>query len=50
MGTFGIAGLWLVLALVLVVSVLVGAGSMWLAHRTLPKPVSDGQTGRCRHF
>ena len=36
MGDFGIAGLWLLLALALVVSVLVGAGSLWLADRTLP--------------
>ena len=31
MGTFGIAGLWLVLALVLAVSILIGAGAIWLA-------------------
>ena len=37
MGDFGIAGLWLLLALVLIVSILVGAGSVWLAHRTLSK-------------
>ena len=48
MGDFGIAGLWLLLALALVVSVLVAAGSMWLADRTLPKPVTKGTTGRCR--
>ena len=35
MGTFGITGLWLVLAVVLVVSVLVAAVSMWVADRTL---------------
>ena len=41
MGDFGIAGLWLLLALVLIVSILVGAGSVWLADRTLlPKPVA----------
>ena len=50
MGTFGIAGLWLVLALVLVVSVFVGAVSIWLADRTLPEPVRQGTTGRCRRF
>ena len=38
MGDFGIAGLWLLLALALIVSILVGAGSVWLAHRTLSKP------------
>ena len=37
MGEFGIAGLWLLLALALIVSILVGAGSVWLAHRTLSK-------------
>ena len=42
MGDFGIAGLWLLLALSLVASVLVAAGSMWLADRTLTKPVSEG--------
>ena len=38
MSDFGIAGLWLLLALALIVSILVGAGSVWLAHRTLSKP------------
>ena len=37
MGDFGIAGLWLLLALALIVSILVGVGSVWLAHRTLSK-------------
>ena len=50
MGDFGIAGLWLLLALVLIVSILVGVGCVWLAHRTLPKPVPKGTTGRCRRF
>ena len=50
MGTFGIAGLWLVLALVLVVSVLIGAGCIWLAHRTLPEPVSTGHNGALSPF
>ena len=48
MGDFGIAGLWLLLALSLVAAVLVAAASMWLADRTLQKPVSEGTTGRCR--
>jgi hypothetical protein len=34
----------------LVVSVLVAAGSLWLADRTLPKPVSEGHNGRCRRL
>ena len=42
MGDFGIAGLWLFLALALLVAVLIGAGSIWLADRTLPKPVPAG--------
>ena len=50
MGTFGIAGLWLVLIAVLVVSVLVGAASMWVAHRTLPEQVSKGHNGALSPF
>ena len=50
MGTFGIAGLWLVLALVLVVSILIGAASIWLAHRTLPKEISEGHNGALSPF
>ena len=50
MGDFGIAGLWLLLALALVVAVLVGAGGMWLAERTLSKPVSEGHNGALSPF
>jgi Protein of unknown function (DUF4239) len=50
MGTFGIAGLWLVLIAVLVVSVLVGAASMWVAHRMLPEQVSKGHNGALSPF
>ena len=50
MGDFGIAGLWLLLALALVAAVLVAAGSMWLADRTLPKPVSEGHNGALSPF
>ena len=50
MGTFGIAGLWLVLAVVLVVSVLVGVVSMWVADRTLTKPVDQGHNGALSPF
>src|SRR6478736_5140000 len=50
MGDFGIAGLWLLLALALVAAVLVGAASMWLADRTLAKPVSDGHNGALSPF
>ena len=50
MGTFGIAGLWLVLAVVLVVSVLVAAVSMWVADRTLTKPVETGHNGALSPF
>ena len=49
MGAFGIAGLWLVLALVLAVSILVGAGAIWLAHRTLPEEV-EGHNGALSPF
>ena len=50
MGDFGIAGLWLFLALALVVSVLVGAGAMWLADRTLAKPVAAGHNAALSPF
>ena len=50
MGDFGIAGLWLLLAASLVASVLVAAGSLWLADRTLPKPVSEGHNGALSPF
>src|SRR6478735_10341374 len=50
MGEFGKAGLWLLLASALAVSVLVGAGSMWLADRTLDKPVSEGHNGALSPF
>ena len=50
MGTFGIAGLWLVLALVLMVSILIGAASIWLAHRTLPDEISEGHNGALSPF
>ncbi len=50
MGDFGIVGLWLLLAVSLVVAVLVGVGSMWLADRTLPKPPSDGHNGALSPF
>jgi hypothetical protein len=50
MGTFGIAGLWLVLIAVLVVSVLVGAATIWVAHRILPEQVGDGHNGALSPF
>jgi hypothetical protein len=50
MGEFGIAGLWLFLALALITSVLVAAGSVWLADRTLTKPVSEGHNGSLSPF
>jgi Protein of unknown function (DUF4239) len=50
MGDFGIAGLWLLLALALIAAVLVGAASMWLADRTLSKPVADGHNGALSPF
>jgi hypothetical protein len=50
MGDFGIAGLWLLLAASLVVSVLVAAASMWLANRSLPKTVSEGHNGALSPF
>ncbi len=50
MGDFGIAGLWLLLASALVAAVLVAVGSMWLADRTLTKPVSEGHNGALSPF
>src|SRR5215213_4761343 len=50
MGDYGIAGLWLLLALALLAAVAVAAGSMWLAHRTLPQPVSEGHNGALSPF
>jgi hypothetical protein len=50
MGDYGIAGLWLLLALALGASVLVAAGGMWLADRTLSKPVSEGHNGALSPF
>src|SRR5258708_19355974 len=50
MGECGMGGFWVVLALGLVASVLVAAGSMWLADRTLPKPVPTGHNGALSPF
>jgi hypothetical protein len=50
MGDYGIAGLWLLLALSLVAAVAVAAASIWLADRTLPKPVSEGHNGALSPF
>jgi len=50
MGNFGTAGLWLLLTLALVASMLVAAASMWLANRTLPKSVSEGHNGALSPF
>ncbi|MCW2512435.1 MAG: hypothetical protein JWR11_1477 [Mycobacterium sp.] len=50
MGDYGITGLWLLLALSLVAAVLVAAGSIWLADRTLSKPVSEGHNGALSPF
>jgi hypothetical protein len=40
MSELGRANLWLILAVVLIASILVGAGSVWLADRVLPKTVA----------
>jgi len=49
-GNFGIAGLWVFLALSLVAAVAIAAGSVWLANRTLPDPVSEGHNGALSPF
>ena len=50
MGDYGIAGLWVFLALALLAAVLIGVGSMLLANRTLPKQVSQGHNGTLAPF
>ncbi len=50
MGDFGIAGLWLLLALALITAVVVGAASIWLAHRTVRAEVSEGYNGALSPF
>lgn len=50
MGDLGIAGLWLRLALVLIVAMLVGVGSVFLANRALPKPVAEGHNSTLSPF
>ena len=45
MGVFGITGLWVLLGLALLASVLVAAAGMWLADRTLEQPVAEGHNG-----
>ena len=50
MGDPGIAGVWLRLALVLIVAMLVGIGSVLLANRTLPKPVAEGHNSTLSPF
>jgi Protein of unknown function (DUF4239) len=50
MGNFGIAGLWLFLALALIVSIVVGAASVWLAHRVIHEPVPAGHNAALSPF
>jgi hypothetical protein len=50
MGDSAIAGLWLRLALVLIVAMLVGVGSVLLANRMLPKPVAEGHNSTLSPF
>ena len=50
MGSFGIAGLWIFLALALIAAVLVGVAAMWLATRTLPEEVDPGHNGTLAPF
>src|SRR3954470_1843588 len=50
MGDFGVAGLWVFLALSLLAAVAVAAGSIWLGHRTLPEQVSEGHNGALSPF
>ena len=50
MGDYGIAGLWTLLAASLVAAVLVAAGAVLLADRTLPKPVGEGHNSALSPF
>ena len=50
MGDYGMAGLWLLLALSLVAAVLIAAGSVLLADRTLRKPVAQGHNAALSPF
>ncbi|MDV3135628.1 DUF4239 domain-containing protein [Mycobacterium sp. 29Ha] len=50
MGDFGIAGLWVLLALSLIAAVAIAAGGIWLAYRTLPDPVAEGHNGALSPF
>src|SRR6478672_9574493 len=50
MGVFGITGLWVLLGLALLASVLVAAAGMWLADRTLEQPVAEGHNGALSPF
>src|SRR4051812_15826211 len=50
MGDFGIAGLWVLLALSLVAAVAGAACSILLAHRTPPDPVGEGHNGAVSPF
>ena len=50
MGDYGMVGLWLLLAMSLVAAVLIAAGSVLLANRTLHQPVSDGHNGALSPF
>ncbi len=48
--SYGIAGLWGLLALSLVAAVLIAAAGIWLSHRMLPDPVSEGHNGALSPF
>jgi hypothetical protein len=50
MGDYGIAGLWLLLVLSLIVAVVIAAGGIWLANRTLPEEVDSGHNGALSPF
>lgn len=50
MGDLGIAGLWLMLALVLIASVVIAFAMVWLADRILPKPVKEGHNASLSPF
>ncbi|KMO84662.1 hypothetical protein BST22_19810 [Mycolicibacterium chubuense] len=50
MGGYGMAGLWILLAGSLVVSILIATGAVLIANRTLPKTVNEGHNSALSPF
>ncbi|OBK73528.1 DUF4239 domain-containing protein [Mycobacterium sp. 1274761.0] len=50
MGHYGIAGLWLFLALALLAALLVAVGAVWMADRMIGEPVQEGHNSTLSPF